>query len=271
MTTVDDDFDDLIREAGVFLKQMKSRYGLSLISKTYDPVEEAEATIAAGLKRAGVRAIELQGVRQWLLVGLKPFAEYPPNIEALIQMASLLRSYPVTEYSKALRHDWNLLEFEYSQRYGHFWKGDTAYDILTRERVWLGHLEAIEARSEEFWQASHGLVELSQFRVYPPNLEQFLDAIKAIRKGAPLVESAWLMALSHVPGMQAHPYVRKAMGMVGGHDLRVNSRERDVELRFKDSYRVLLNSPDSVKDIETINAEPIAYESQETLLGLFKR
>lgn len=260
---------DLKSESVKFIKQMQSRYGLSLLDRTYGNIDEFTATIVAGLIRSNVTAEDFKSVREWLLTGLKPFVEYPPTLESLIQLSNLVKMFPITESIINLKDVWYRLDTEYSQKYGRFWRGESNYDQLSRERVWLHAFSEKQASPSEVKKVMSRIVESTIFRQYPPALDQFMDALSAVRyPDAPLVEEAWLLALSTQPGSPVHPLIKKTRGIVGAYDLRVNSNQRSIETQFKKIYRDLLEKQECEEITVKVEAVSAEYMSKEALIKM---
>lgn len=260
-------------EASRFCRQIESRYSLGLLKSTYgeDVQSELASTLSTALVKAEISAEAFRAVRAWLMVGLKPFEDYPPTIEALIQMATLLQSYPVTDYAKAMKQAWFELDTEFSQNYAKQWRGERRMDALVKERVWLKKFEEMGVTVTELLTTMRRISASGFFRTFMPKFEEFQDAILAVRlDNAPLVEEAWTMALMTQANAVIHPLVKQARGKIGGHDLRVRGYDRDVEQRFKSYYRQLLLNPELVMVEADVPVFEPTYASPDAILDLFK-
>jgi hypothetical protein len=264
--------DHLTQEATRFVNQMKARYGLPLLQKMYGNLDDFSATVSAGLVRGGVDHAEFKAVRDWLLEGLKPFVEYPPTLESLVHLVNLVKAYPLTVYSKSIKHVWFYIDSDYSHRYGRTWRGDNAFECLTKERVWISQFESVKATEIELRAALSRISESALFRNFAPSLEQFMDAISAVRfPDAPLVEEAWLIAISTQPGTPIHALVKKVRGVVGASELRTSVRDKDLEQNFKRLYRRMLSENNhDLSDIPEPAVE-VQYANKEDVLRLFKQ
>lgn len=261
------DNTQMVEECGRFIKQMLARYGLPLIKSSYGNTEEHIATMVAGLRKAGIEVQEFAAVRSWLLIGLKPFVEYPPSLEAVIQLSKLVGSYPVTTYCESIKNAWYRLDTDYSQRYGRLWLGDTGIDSLTRERVWMTEFEKMMATTAEIDEARARVTASSFFRNYPPTLEQFCDVFLAVRNGgAPTVEEAWAYAQTGMSAEYLHPLVRKAKGLSGGNDPKVVYSGKNFEAHFKKLYREMLASGETGKEKEVLKTK--SYLDRSELLRM---
>lgn len=262
------DYAELQAEATSFVKQMQARYSLSMLEKIYGTTDEYLAKVIGGLLKNGTTAQQLKCVRQWLMTGLQPFIMFPPTVEALIQLATLVTAFPVTEYTLSMQKTWYRLNMEYAQRYGNLWKGSAEFDPLHKERVWLNKFEEENATPDEIAHVMERLTRSTLFRIYPPSLEQFMDALLAVRHmDAPLIEEAWLMALSSHPGSDIHPLVKKARGIIGAFDINASAQQgtRGVELRFKMLYRDLILNKTPVEE-ENAEVAPPQYMAKEAIL-----
>lgn len=236
MSSID---NELQAEAVRFSKQLLARYGLPLLQSKYGSPDECAITVITGLARNNTTAEEFKAVREWLLRGLQPFLEYPPTLEAVIQLCTLVKTYPVTEYTTGMVEAWYRLNTEYGQRYGKMWKGENSFDLLIKERVWLTECEKLSVSTAEMLGAMQRLTQSTLFRTYPPKLEEFMGAILAVRcAGAPLIEEAWLMALGSHAGSEIHPLVKRARGMIGAQEINMNVSAS--EKKFKKIYQDLL-------------------------------
>ncbi|MBI6882925.1 hypothetical protein [Pseudomonas putida] len=260
--------DELQSEAIKFAKQIQARYGLPLFSSTYGDLNECVSTVTAGLNRNGTSGPEFKSVREWLLQGLKPFLEFPPTLEALVQLSNLVKAYPITQHTLSLKGAWFRLDTEFSQQYGKMWRGAHAFDMLTKERVWLSKFEEIDATGDEILESMKRITRSTPFRIYPPTIEQFMDAVHAVRcDGAPLVEDAWIMAVSTQAGSDIHPLARKARGMIGIFE--INQNAQSSESKFKHIYRQLLIDKDlSVTESESVPA--VTYMEKDAVLSIFR-
>jgi hypothetical protein len=266
------DTAELQAEATRFVKQMQARYSLSMLEKIYGTTDEYLAKVIGGLLKNGTDASQLKSVRQWLMTGLQPFIMFPPTVEALIQLATLVTNYPVTDYTLSMQKTWYRLNMEYGQRYGNLWKGSGEFDPLHKERVWLSTFEEAGATPDEISYVMERLTRSTVFRVYPPAMEQFMDALLAVRHlDSPLIEEAWLMALSSHPGSDIHPLVRKARGIIGAFEINTSAQvNRGIEQRFKMIYREMLLKKVPV-DAEAPKAEPAKYMDRASILSFLEK
>lgn len=256
-----------------FCRQMETRYSLPLLKSAYgdDVQSELASTVSAALTKVGFGSDDFKAVRAWLMVGLKPFEDFPPSIESMIQMASLLQSYPMSEYTKGMKAAWFRLDTEFGQQYGKQWRGERRMDALVKERVWLSKFEEMAVTQDEVIAVMKRISASGFFRTFMPKIEEFLDAILAVRlDNAPMVEEAWTMALMTQANAVVHPLVKQARGKIGAHDLRVRGYDRDVEQRFKSYYRQLLIHPEMISIVEDIPLEEPTYASPEAILALLK-
>lgn len=264
MSTVD---NELQTEAVRFSKQLLARYGLPLLQSKYGSPDECAITVITGLTRNRTSAEEFRAVREWLLRGLQPFLEYPPTLEAVIQLCNLVKTYPVTEYTLSMGDAWYRLNTEYGQRYGKMWKGESSFDLLIKERVWLTECEKLLVSPSELIGAMQRLTQSTLFRTYPPKLEEFMGAILAVRcAGAPLIEEAWLMALGSHTGSDIHPLVKRARGMIGAQEINLNVSSS--EKKFKKIYQeLLILKPEAETGMEV--CETASYMDKNDVLSIF--
>jgi hypothetical protein len=266
-----DDISELKAEASSFVKQMQARYSLSMLEKIYGTTDEYMVKVIAGLRRNGTSAEQLKNVREWLMTGLQPFIMFPPTVEALIQLGNLVTVFPVTPYTLSMQKPWYRLNMEFAQRYGNLWKGSDEFDLLHKERVWLNKFEEQAATPTEILQVMERITRSSVFRVYPPALEQFMDAILAVRHmDSPLIEDAWLLALSSQPGSDIHPLVKKARGIIGAFDMNAHYGNRAIEQRFKQIYRDMIVNKTLV-DSELAEEKPADYLDQSSILSFLDK
>lgn len=259
---------ELQAECVRFSKQLLARYGLPLVQSKYESLDKCSMTVATGLAKNSTTAEEFKAVREWLLRGLQPFLEYPPTLEAVIQLSNLVKTYPITEYTNGMSDAWYRLNTEYGQRYGKLWKGEGGFDLLIKERVWLVEFEKTNASPPEVASAARRLTESTLFRVYPPKLEEFIGAILAVRSGgAPLIEEAWLMALDSHVGSELHPLVRKARGMVGAQEINMNVSVS--EKKFKKIYQELLVLNPPGEGESASSPEEKCYLDKAAVLSIF--
>lgn len=258
---------DLQTEAVKFSKQLLARYGLPLLQSKYESPDKCAMSVTTGLAKNNTTADEFRAVREWLLRGLQPFLEYPPTLEAVIQLANLVKTYPVTDYTLGMGDAWYRLNTEYGQRYGRMWKGESAFDLLIKERVWLAECEKTLVTQSEMLGAMRRLTESTLFRTYPPKLEEFMGSVLAVRcSNAPLIEEAWLMALAAHVGSEIHPLVKRARGMVGA--VEINLHVSESEKKFKKIYQdLLLLNPQDEAEIVTIEAP--SYLDKSDVLSIF--
>lgn len=271
MTDQRNEVQVLTQEAQRFTAQMTARYGENLIRSSYGNESEFQANIVMGLKRSGITGDELAEVRAWLIEGLKPFFRFPPNIESLVHLALLLRAYPRTDFDLKMKNAWYKIDRSFGQRYSKSWRDEHPLDTLEKERVWLSAFAVIEASEKELLETLLKIEQSGYFRSFPPTLDQFIDALIAVRKSVPMVEEAWTLALTE--GSEEIPsIVRKAKGKVGGYDLRVSGRNKDVEQRFKIHYRKLLLSDDYGQEGESeeINSVVNCKEKQPESIDRIK-
>lgn len=266
------DINELLAEGKHFVTQMQARYSLSMLEKIYGSTDEYLAKVVGGLMKNGTSAEQLKNVREWLATGLQPFILFPPTIEALIQLSSLVSAYPVTDYTLSMQKTWYRLNMEYGQRYSNLWKGSGEFDPLHKERVWLSTFEEAGATPDEISYVMERLTRSTVFRVYPPALEQFMDALLAVRHlDSPLIEEAWLMALSSHPGSDIHPLVKKARGIVGAFEINTSAQaNRGIEQRFKMIYRELILNKTPL-DVETPKAAPAQYMDRAAILNFLDK
>jgi hypothetical protein len=262
--------NELQAEAGRFSKQLLARYGLPLLQSKYGSPDECAVTVTTGLTKNGTTAETFKSVREWLMKGLPQFLEFPPTLEALIQLSNLVNAYPITEYTVSMRDAWYRFNTECGQRYGKMWKGDGGFDLLTKERVWLSKCEESGVTPEEMLSALHRMINSTLFRIYPPSMEQFFSAVLAIRcAGAPLLEEAWIMAVSTHTGVGLHPLVRKAKGMIGA--LEINENMESAERKFKKIYQEFLSQGVIAED-RVDDSTPVVertYLDKEAVLRIF--
>ena len=215
------------------------RYGNALFTRMHGKHEDFSRSIATVFSRAGISAETVSDLSSWLQQGLRPFSDYPPNIEILMHLCYLIRSYPITDYQKNMREAWYSLDTSYGQMYSKSWKGEKALDELLRERVWLTEFEKIEATEDDIRNVVCAFQESGLFRQFAPSLEQFMDAFLSVRKGAPIVEVAWLESSDQIT-TETHPMVIRARSAVGSHDLNVQRRDKDMRNRFEIAYKKVL-------------------------------
>lgn len=275
MQTTDINLDKLKQEAGRLTKQLNARYSESLIRSRYKDDADFQANVVAGLSRSGISGDELHEVREWLIEGLKPFVTFPPTIEAIIHLARLLRNYPRSSYDKNMKDAWYRIDRSFGHKYSKYWKDDNLIDSLEKERVWLSSLFSVEASQNEVIETLKKIESSGHFRSFPPSLDQFIDALVAVRHGFPLVEEAWIMAVSDYQG-DIPDIIKQARGQAGGYDLRVSSRDRDVESRFKVHYRHLIHGEFKKMDKKTqednlsrmpVEQEYVSIDAIKSILG----
>lgn len=262
MTDQRNDLQVLTQEAQRFTAQMTARYGENLIRSSYGNEAEFQANIVMGLTRSGITGRELADVRAWLIEGLKPFFRFPPNIESLVHLALLLRAYPRTDYDQIMKNAWYKIDRSFGQRYSKSWRDEHPLDTLEKERVWLSAFADLEATEEELLKTLQKIDQSGYFRSFPPTLDQFSDAIIAVRKSVPMVEEAWPLAL--LEGNQDIPLiVRRAKGKIGGYNLMLSGRNRDVEQRFKVHYRSLLLDSDFNPQEQVFDTAPVSENEEK--------
>lgn len=256
-------------EAVGFSKQLLARYGLPLLQSKYESVDKCAMSIAVGLVKNNTTAEEFMAVREWLLQGLQPFLEYPPTLEAVIQLSNLVKAYPITDYTRGMAKAWYRLNTEYSQRYGKMWKGESPFDLLIKERVWLSECEKLQVSPDEMQRATQRLTQSTLFRTYAPKLEEFTGAVLAVRcSDAPLIEEAWLVAMASHVGSDIHPLVRRARGMVGA--LEINMHTAVSEKKFKKIYQELLVlNPQEENEVCAAPSQEQSYLDKTDVLRIF--
>lgn len=225
-------------------KQFLHRYGAPMFRKICGESSAYATEMSACFKRAGLTGQEISSLQAWLISGVKAFAEYPPTFEMMVQMGKMIKNFPITDAQLKHADFWLKVDAIFTQNYGRLWKVDNVIDSLQRERVWLGAFEEMDALPSEMENTLKMIRECVAFRSYPPSLEQFRDGLTALRSdNAPLVEDAWLQAISMRPGQAFHPLVKRARGSIGAFDLNVGERDRATEQRFKAVYLSLLKNP----------------------------
>lgn len=264
-----DDLVEIQSESKKFYSMVQSRYGLAIVEGSYGKQNEFIATLAAGLRRAGVTPSEVAGAREWLITGLRPFSQFPPSIESLIQIGRMVGVYGYSTYAISMSRAWYVLDSGYIARYGRLWRTDGHLDDLLRERVWVAQFEELGVTAEDVGRAEKLIRNSESFRRFPPKIDQFSDAIQVARVGATyLVEDAWLHALAISAEKLTDPLVKAALGKVGGFEIRSGSNTRDYEAIFKGAYRKIINDPQAidratslaVAKINTPVAEPATME-----------
>ena len=265
---------ELNKECKALATQIERRYGSPMFRKMFGDNEAYSKDCALGFIRSQIDAPTVLNVRTWLMQGLKPFSEYPPSLEMMISMGRTLKCYPVSEAQLEFTDFWYLLDAQFGQSYGRFWKSEVVIEGLQRERVWLSEFEAQDASDEELTKALMMIKESVLFRTYPPSLPQFKSALLSIRKGsAPLVEDAWLLAMTVRPGQPLHPLIVKARSKISTFDLNNNGKSWENQQRFQAAYLELLKSEgDVVDEPEVVQVtEPVEYASTDDLLAALKR
>ncbi|MDT8924915.1 hypothetical protein RBE51_19185 [Pseudomonas taiwanensis] len=267
---------ELAAECRTLAMQIERRYGTPMFRKMYGESAAYAKDCALGFLRSNIDAQCVKNIRSWLLQGLKPFAEYPPNLEMLIQIGRVLKICPVTDGQVQYAEFWYKLDAHFCQGYGRFWRLDSTIESLQRERVWLAEFENVQASIGELEQALRKIQASTVFRSFPPSLEQFKGALLSHRKGgAPLVEDAWLLALSVRPGQPLHPLIVKARARISVFDLNTNGKGRENEQRFKDAYLSLLGSVEDDEHLDLSGVvqeeEVIEYASTEDLLSTLRQ
>jgi hypothetical protein len=247
------------------------RYGNPLFTRIHGDLHEFARTLAKVLETAGITAEDCFALRDWLQQGLRPFSDYPPQIEILLHLSYLIKTYPLTEYQKKIKHVWYGLDTTYGQTYFRNWRNDKPIDEMARERVWLSAFDKMQLTESQISQAIAEFSDCGLFRQYPPTLEQFQDAILAIRQNAPLIEMAWLESANKIT-TSTHPMVVQARSQIGAHDLNTHKRDRDMENRFKSIYRKLLSGEASaVAPVIATEQEIVRdYEDTENLAQRLK-
>lgn len=216
------------------------RYGQALFNSQFTTTADFGKALSVVLSRAGLEAEDAAKLREWMQQGLKSFSSYPPTIETLLNMTFLVKSHPLSEYQRRMKHVWYALDVGYGQTYFKFWRSDNALEDLLKERIWLTLFDQMQVSEVEVSKVRDAIRQCGAFRQYPPSIEQFSDAILAVRQGAPIVEQAWLSAKSG-PSASLHPLVQQARASISSHDMNINSRDRDLEHHFKSQYRGLLS------------------------------
>jgi hypothetical protein len=266
---------EMNKECRALVIQIERRYGSPMFRKMFGDSEAYIKDCALGFIRSGIDASCVLNIRSWLLQGLKPFAEYPPNLEMLIQIGRILKICPFTGLQAQLKEFWYKLDAYFSQGYGRFWRSpEGTIGDLQRERLWLTEFESMNTGPEELEQALDMIRQSTVFRSYPPSLEQFKGAILALRRSrAPLVEEAWLLAMSVRPGQPLHPLIIKARSKISAFDLNNYGKSRENQERFKEAYLSLLKSHDEDDDPVVVDkflqAQP-EYASTSDLLDALK-
>ena len=268
---------DMHNECRSLALQIERRYGSPMFRKMHGESSKYAEDCAVGFLRSNTSVIEIQNLRSWLMQGLKPFAEYPPNLEMMIQIGRIVKICPPTPRQSEMADFWYRLDAVFSQGYGRFWRMESPIEELPRERVWLSEFEKLDASVDELVAALESIQNSAVFRSYPPTLEQFKGALLSLRKGgAPLVEDAWLMALSIRPGQPLHPLIVKARSKISAFDLNQHGKIRENEQRFKIAYLTLLRSAEPVEALCSIDDDLLVqtpveeYASTDTLIDALK-
>lgn len=230
------------------------RYGQALFNSQFTSTADFGKALSVVLSRAGLESEDAAKLREWMQQGLKSFSSYPPPIETLLNLCFLVKSHPLSEHQRRMKHVWYALDVAYGQTYFKFWRSDNALEELMKERVWLTHFDKMKAAEIEVNQAQEAIRQCGAFRQYPPSIEQFCDAILAVRQNVPIVEEAWLSAKT-AQSRDLHPLVQQARACISSHDMNMNARDRDLEHRFKSIYRGLLSGQVDVRP--TIIDEPL--------------
>ncbi len=231
------------------------RYGTPLFTRIHGDLHEFSKTLARVLETAGITADDCFALRDWLQQGLRPFSDYPPQIEILLHLSYLIKTYPLTDYQKKIKHVWYGLDTSYGQTYFKNWRSEKPIDEMARERVWLTAFDKMQLTETQINEAVDEIRECGLFRQYPPTLEQFLDAVMAIRQKAPIIEMAWLESANKITAA-THPMVVQARSQIGAHDLNTHKRDRDMENRFKSIYRKLLSG-------EVVSVAPVIADQHD--------
>ncbi|MHD0644612.1 hypothetical protein ACYPKM_03095 [Pseudomonas aeruginosa] len=261
----------LLEQTGFLVNQLLARYSKALLDDKFPDLNQFRKDLTFALFRSGVSPESFEQLRKWLLAGLAPFFTYPPDIEALVQLSILVSEYPYNEYAVGMQKAWLRLDTNCGVRYGRLWRTNNPIEMLQRERLWIYDLETMQVSENELSAALKRLMNSVAFRSYPPSIQHVQDAVMAVRKGALLIEDAWIVAQMANQTTSVDQLVRKAMGKVGSWDIRHYGKEKTVSDAFKQAYRDLLYSDVPVEapkeKTEVTSAIPASKEAILAALG----
>lgn len=177
------------------------------------------------------------------LTGKPEFSKFPPNIEDFlscyrdIRIKEAINSGELDSSEYELEKEFKSIYSKFSMYYRALWDKDSAGDAKLLD-FWLSEIKEAGLSKEDLMPAYRAIRGISEFRTYPPNVDQFIDVarIKKSGKDIPLPDDAYRMATQSISGSKIDPIVRLARQRFGSFELRSGSGYRTRE-KFFDVYR----------------------------------
>jgi hypothetical protein len=124
-------------------------------------------------------------------------------------------------------------------RYEGLWGKSETASVDAHKEYWKSELHKENMSIQFLRSASKRIREITKFKVYPPNIDQFIELARIIQfdQTIPLIEDAYDLAIANKDSSKLHPlikYTRSKFGYINLLDRRNNS----AKSRFEDEYRI---------------------------------
>ncbi len=169
------------------------------------------------------------------------YAKYPPTPSQFTKDFDDWRRWSSAQASeqipKCFREKFDEFYLNMGLRYGQWWaKGDTNAPE-NHYNFWLHELFGAKIQAEHLTGAYQRVRSMAQYRLYPPNIDQFLDlaAIASIDASIPSVEESYALAIASRSSAGMHPLIAHVRAKFGYQSL-IGPAAAPLKRQFEQLY-----------------------------------
>lgn len=172
------------------------------------------------------------------------YNQYPPNPSQFID------SFKEWETSQTLNDkDTDLLEEInnvyklFSLRYEQLWARNEIGTVESHKSFWISEILKEKPKKESILKAYDRIRKINNFKIYPPNIDQFIEILKIENTDSslPTPEEAYSIAISDRNSKNLPLLIQYARRKFGYLKLIDQSRYRNIKTDFENFYRNALN------------------------------
>lgn len=197
------------------------------------------------IEKAKLPIDDLDEFTEFLLNKSNAYSKFAPNpgeyVTAFKEWYSL-RAESCNEMTESFKEQFERVYKNLSLRYESLWARNEVGTIEAHSAFWRDEIYNSGISESSLMPAVDRIRKMGQFRIYPPNVDQFIDVAKIADREdkVPAVEEAFELATSSRDGTKFHPLLRYVRSKFGYLTL-VDSTKYGIKAQFEGAYREALS------------------------------
>lgn len=219
-------------------KKLCSVYGQQFVRKDMAP------QLLEWIKGISEAQLPIENLEEYTLYITKQsieFKKYPPKLSQYIagfkEWYSLIKNNN-DKNKLSFEEQFDAFYLEMNLRYEGLWGRSESVGVDAHREFWRRELKEKIEDGYDLKAFVKKIREISKFKVYPPNIDQFIELVKISRydSNLPLIEDAYDLAIASKNPDSIHPLIRHVRSRFGYTNL-IDRRNPSIKTRFEDEYR----------------------------------